>query len=62
MAIADGYDPEERGAGGPNNFMIQAKDFNGYAMACYGPIWETYQRQANLILAALDELNFNDGK
>lgn len=57
MAIADGLDPDAEAQGGPNAFKLQAKDFNGYALACRGPNWKTYQRQANLILAALSSLD-----
>lgn len=53
MAVADGFDPDGQSRGGPNDFALQAKDFNGYALACGGPTWMTYQRQANLFLAAM---------
>ena len=52
MAEADGLDPDDRASGGPNDFALRACEFNGYAVAYYGRVWETYRRQANLFMAA----------
>lgn len=60
MAIADGLDPDGQGGGGPNDFALQASEFNGYAVAVYGPVWHMYRRQANLFLAAFEALTGDD--
>lgn len=60
MAVADGFDPDARTSGGPNRFFLRAADFNGYGMIDHGPTWTTYQRQANLFLAALAALGPED--
>jgi len=52
MAVADGFDPDAQARGGPNDFALQAKNFNGYAVLNVGLVWQTYRRQANLFLAA----------
>lgn len=56
MAIADGFDPDAQAGGGPNQFALQACDFNGYGVAVYGPTWKLYQRKANLFLAAISAM------
>jgi len=53
MAVADGLDPDAQAQGGPNDFAIQAKNFNGYAVSNIGLVWQTYRRQANLFIAAM---------
>jgi hypothetical protein len=54
MAIADGFDPDAQASGGPNDFALQASQFNGYGVCAYGPVWQTYRRKANLMIAALE--------
>ena len=54
MAVADGFDPDGKSQGGPNDFATQACDFNGYAMGVYGLTWQTYARRANLFIAATE--------
>lgn len=54
MAVADGFDPDERTSGGPNDFALRATDFSGFAVCRFGPVWHTYRRRANLFLAAMD--------
>ncbi len=56
MAVADGFNPDAQAAGGPNTFALQAADFDGYALCCYAPTWQSYQRQANLLIAGLAAL------
>lgn len=58
MCIADGLDPDEIVSGpGPNEFALQAKDFNSYAVCSRQPAWRKYQRRANLLLAGLKEID-----
>lgn len=60
MAVADGLDPDIQAGGGPNDFAIQASEFNGNAVGVYGPTWHLYRRQANLFLAAFEALTGDD--
>ena len=57
MAIADGFDPDEIGFGGPDEFATKASNFSGFDVGYRLPIWQQYQRRANLLIAGLEALS-----